>query len=242
MSVLSLTEQYASVRLDSETLVVRIPEREGSPARKVRVPLGKVSQVVVFGNITLTTPVITALLEQRAEICYLTPFGKFIGRVSGDYHKHGQLRVLQHKAHHDPSAALHVATICVRSKLHNQRTLLLRSSRVRENPHIDEAAETIGQLISQIDLLPTEAALPPDPSRPQEGTLLGKLMGIEGAAAAAYFGAYGELFIDKWERTFMGRHKRPPTDPINALLSYGYTLLITQAIASAQVSGFDYYV
>jgi CRISPR-associated protein Cas1 len=242
MSVLYLTEQNASVRLDGETLMVRIPEQEGKPAKKLRVPLGKINQVVVFGNITLTTPAITALIEQRSEICYLTRFGKFVGRVSGDYHKHGQLRLRQHLVHHDPSATLHVATTCVRSKLHNQRTLLLRSGRVHENPQVDEAAETIGRLIEQVDTLPTTADAAPDPARPQEDTVLGQLMGIEGAAAAAYFGAYGQLFLDKWGRMFSGRHKRPPTDPINALLSYGYTLLITQAVASAQIVGFDEYV
>ena len=242
MSVLYLTEQNASVRLDGETLLVRIPECEGKEAQKLRIPIGKISQVVVFGNITLTTPAITALIEQRSEICYLTRFGKFVGRVSGDYHKHGQLRLRQHMAHHDPSAALHVAATCIRSKLHNQRTLLLRSNRVRENQELDEAAETIGRLIEQVDALPVEATSAPDPSHPQEDTVLGQLMGIEGAAAAAYFGAYGQLFIDRWSRSFSGRHKRPPTDPINALLSYGYTLLISQAVASAQIVGFDEYV
>ncbi|HLY27748.1 MAG TPA: CRISPR-associated endonuclease Cas1 [Aggregatilineales bacterium] len=89
MTVLYLTEQNASVRLDGETLLVRIPERDGKQAQKLRVPIGKVSQVVVFGNITLTTPAITALIEQHSEICYLSPFGKFVGRVSGDFHKMG---------------------------------------------------------------------------------------------------------------------------------------------------------
>lgn len=242
MSVLYLTEPNAFVRLDGETLLVRIPEQDGSQAKKLRIPLGKVSQVVVFGNATLTTPAITALIEQHSEICYLTWFGKFVGRVSGDYHKHGQLRLLQHTAHHNPSAVLHIAATCVRSKLHNQRTLLLRSSRIHENQQVDEAAETIERMIEQVDALPTVATIAPDPARPQQDTVLGQLMGIEGAAAAAYFGAYGQLFIDKWGRTFSGRHKRPPTDPINALLSYGYTLLISQAVAAAQVVGFDEYV
>jgi CRISPR-associated protein Cas1 len=82
----------------------------------------------------------------------------------------------------------------------------------------------------------------PDPSHPQVDTLLGQLMGLEGAGAAAYFGVFGSLFPDGFGHMFTGRHKRPPTDPINALLSYGYTLLTTQAIAAAQIVGFDPYV
>ncbi|HLY27747.1 MAG TPA: CRISPR-associated endonuclease Cas1, partial [Aggregatilineales bacterium] len=152
--------------------------------------------------------------------------------------QNGQLRLRQHIAHHDPSAALHVAATCIRSKLHNQRTLLLRSGRIHENQDIDDAAEVIGKMIEHLDALSSEGVIAPDPSRPQADTPLGQLMGIEGAAAAAYFGVYGQLFIDKWGRAFTGRHKRPPTDPINALLSYGYTLLTSQAVAAAQIVGF----
>ncbi|CAG0957539.1 CRISPR-associated endonuclease Cas1 [Anaerolineae bacterium] len=244
MSMLYLTEQNASVRLDDQTLLVNIPEdkQTGREAHRVRVPLGKVHQVVVYGNVTLTTPAIAALLEQKAEITYLTRFGKFVGRVSGDDHKHGQLRLIQRRAHDDPTLALHVATACVRSKLHNQRTLLLRSNRGQNDGHIGAAAEIIGQLMKRLDDLPSEAGPPPDPSRPQAETASGSLLGLEGSAAAAYFGVYGDLFINEWQGVFTGRHKRPPTDPINALLSYGYVILTNQAVAAAQIVGFDPYV
>lgn len=243
MSVLYLMEQHSSVHLDGETLLVKIPEDKasGRVARKTRVPLGKVSQVVVQGNITLTTPTISALLERRSEICYLTRYGTFIGRVSGDDHKHGRLRLLQRRAHDDPTLALHVAIACVRSKLHNQRTLLLRSNRTRANADIEAVADSIRRMIEQIDALPVEAAPAPDPSRPQKDTLMGRLQGIEGAAASAYFAGYRHLLIDPWYDMFRGRHKRPPTDPVNALLSYGYTLLTSQAVAAAHIVGFDPY-
>jgi CRISPR-associated protein Cas1 len=241
MTVLYLTEQYASVTLDAETLVVKARQADGQ-MKKTRVPLMKITQAVAFGNITLTTPALTALLEQRAEIIYLTRFGKFVGRISGDLHKHGRLRLLQRRAHDDPTLRLQVAAVCVRAKLHNQRTLLLRSSRTREDALLDAAAATIGELIAQIDALPTIDHAPPDPARPQQGTVLGLLMGYEGAAAAAYFQAYGRLFVDEWAGLFTGRHRRPPTDPINALLSYGYTLLTTQVTAAAHIVGFDPYI
>jgi CRISPR-associated protein Cas1 len=244
MSVLYLVEQNASVRLDAETLLVNIPADKpaGREARKVRVPLGKVTQVVVMGNPTLTTPAITALIERKAEICYLSRFGKFVARVSGDDHKHGQLRLIQRRLHDDPNARLHVASACVRAKLHNQRTLLLRSNRTREDGVLDAAATVIAQMIQQADALPTEDNLPSDPSRPQVGTVLGQLMGLEGKAGEAYFGVYGQLFPEKWARRFTGRQRRPPTDPINALLSYGYTLLTSQTVGAAHIVGFDPYI
>lgn len=244
MTILYLTEQHSTVRLDAETLVVRIPEQKETnrEARKIRIPLGKVTQVIVYGNVTLTTPAIEALLARHTEICYLTPYGKFIGRISGEDHKHGQLRLVQRRAHDDPTLVLHVARVCVRAKLHNQRTLLLRSNRVRESDSLSLAADQIGTMIALLDALPTDAELPPNPSKPQADTVLGQLMGIEGAAAAAYFKGYGELFIQPWCDLFTGRHKRPPTDPVNALLSYGYTLLISQTVAAAQIVGADPYV
>lgn len=244
MSVLYLTEQYSSVRLEDETLVVKVPEdkRTGREARKTRIPMMKVSQVVVYGDITLTTAAIQSLIAQRSEICYLTRYGKFIARVSGDDHKHGQLRLMQRRAHDDPNAQMHVASVCVRAKLHNQRTLLLRSARSRDSQILDSSAEQIGQMIERLDSLPDEAAAPVNASRPQQDTLLGKLMGLEGAAASAYFQGYRELLADPWAELFTGRHKRPPTDPVNTLLSYGYTLLISQAAAAAQIVGFDPYV
>ncbi len=244
MTVLYLNEQHSFMRLDAETLVIRIPEdkRMERKEQKIRVPLGKVSQVVVFGNPTISTPAITALIEQKIEICYLSRNGKFIARIAGDDHKHGQLRLLQRRAHDNPDTVLHVARVCVRSKLHNQRTLLLRSNRIRDDGEIDKAAETIQRMIVQIDELPTEESNLIDPSDPQKNSVFGQLMGLEGAAAAAYFKAYPLLFEDQWARMFTGRHKRPPTDPINALLSFGYVLLTTQASGAAHTVGFDPYV
>lgn len=244
MSVLYLTEQYSSLSLDDEVLVMKIPENKemGREAQKKRVPLGKISQVVVFGNITITTPALCALLKQHCDISYLTSYGTFIGSVSGEEHKHGHLRLLQGRAHDDPTFRLMVARVCVRAKLHNQRTLLLRTNRTRNQPFIAEQAERIKDSIAQVDALPEEDCAAPNPSRPQAGTILGKLMGLEGAGAAAYFPAYGALFNGEWEDIFTGRHKRPPTDPINALLSYGYVLLNSQAISAAHIVGFDPYI
>lgn len=244
MTALHLNEQYSVVRVDDETLIVNIPADKvtGREARKVRVPLNKITRVNVHGNITLTTPAIVALLNRHVEITYLTRFGGFQGRISGEEHKFGQLRLIQRRAHDDPSTMLYIARMCVRSKLHNQRTLLLRSNRTRNHPKIEKAAALIGALIERIDQLPSEDIAPPNPTRPQSGTILGKLMGIEGKAATAYFSVFGLLFPDEWSKTFPGRRKRPPTDPINSMLSFGYTLLTSRMTSAVYTVGFDPYV
>lgn len=244
MSTLYLTEQYSTLSLDDEVLILKIPEYQatGREAEKKRVPLGKISQVVVCGNITVTTPALHALLKQRVTICYLTAYGTYVGHTFGNEHKHGNLRILQNRVHDDPTGRLLVAKACVRAKLHNQRTILLRANRSRESRFIAEQADRIKNCIEQVNELPDEDCHPPNPSRPQADTILGKLMGLEGAGAAAYFPAYGALFNGEWDGMFTGRHKRPPTDPINALLSYGYVLLNSQAMSAAHIVGFDPYI
>jgi CRISP-associated protein Cas1 len=119
---------------------------------------------------------------------------------------------------------------------------LLRSNRVRESEPLAQAADLIADRIAALDALPDTDDAPPDPSKPQADTVLGQVMGLEGAAASAYFSGYRELFAEPWRDLFTGRHKRPPTDPINALLSYGYTLLTSQTTGAAQIVGFDPYV
>lgn len=245
MSVLYLSEQYSTARLDGDTVLVRAPANPAIGRDEVyrkRLPLGKISQVVVFGQVTLTSGMIEALMARQVEIVYLTRYGKFVGRMSGHEHKHGQLRLAQRRAHDDPTARLMVAKVCVRAKLHNQRTVLLRGNRTRHDPFIAARADEIGALISQVDALADVDSDPPDPTQPQRGTVHGLLMGLEGAAAAAYFPAYRALLGEGWSEMFTGRHKRPPTDPVNALLSFGYTLLTNQTAGAAQTVGFDPYI
>lgn len=245
MSVLYLSEQYSIAKLDGDTVIVRAspqPSIGRNEAYMKRFPLIKISQVVVFGDVTLTPGLIHTLLERRIEIVYLTRWGGFIGRTIGNDHKHGQLRLLQSRAHDDPFAMLTIAKVCVRAKLHNQRTQLLRSNRTRDDQRIEEGADAIGGLIAQVDALPDHDAAPLDPSQPQKGTVHGVLMGMEGAAAAAYFPAFAALLADEWQPMFTKRVKRPPTDPVNALLSYGYVLLTNQVAAAAQIVGFDPYI
>jgi CRISPR-associated protein Cas1 len=150
-----------------------------------------------------------------------------------------QFRIHDHYAHRVALAARFV-----RGKLHNQRTLLLRSNRALANHDGDapvaERARQIGALIGEVERLPIEADGPPDPRYPQAESALGSLHGFEGAGAAAFFAAF--RFLLRQELGFDGRHRRPPTDPVNVLLSFGYTLLMNQVMSAVQVVGFDPYI
>lgn len=242
MTTLYLTEQRSLVRKDGDTLVVQIPEdkEKGTEARKVRVPLVKVDQVVVYGDSTITSPALTALLAQRVEICFLNYYGGFMGRLSPEFSKNSLIRLEQHRAHDDPVRSLTLAKSFVAGKLNNQRAILMRANRKRNAPEIDAATVTLKGVLDQVAGVTSDGARPPDPSHPQANTPQGRLLGLEGAASAAYFGVFDKLLTGDWQ--FARRVRRPPTDPINALLSYAYTLLMHQAMTAVSLVGLDPYV
>lgn len=241
MATLYLTEQGTTVRYDQETLVVTIPAKEdGTPKRKVRIPLIKVDQVVVFGNVTLTTPALAALLTQGADICFCTRWGRFLGRLTGADGKNSLLRLEQRRVHDDPARSFILAKAFVVGKLANMRTLLMRANRKRGDSDIEGAARRLKELLEQLAKLEWKPDTVVDAARPQAGTAYGTLLGIEGAGTEAYFGVFPRLLKEDWG--FTGRHRRPPTDPVNALLSFGYVVLTNQVASAARIVGMDPYV
>lgn len=243
MTTLYLTERGTVVKKDQECLVVHIPEnKEGpGPKRKVRVPLIKLDKVVIYGNITLTSPVIAALLEQRVDICFCSERGRFLGLLASPLSKNSLIRIEQHRAHNDPVRAFTLARAFVRGKLANMRTLLLRANRKREDPAINRAVESLKSALDRIrELDPQKVDAPRDPSRPQADSAMGTLLGLEGAGTASYFGVFGRLLTGDWG--FERRQRRPPRDPVNALLSFGYVLLMNQVSSAVSVVGLDPYV
>ncbi len=140
MPTLYLTEEYAIVRRDSEDcLLVQIPERRGKdgatpvPARKERVPLIKIDEVVVLGEVTLTASALHLLLERDIEITFLGHYGQFKGRLSPSFSKNAILRMAQYQAHQDMTRRCELARRFVIGKLSNQRQRLQRYNRTRQD-------------------------------------------------------------------------------------------------------------
>jgi CRISPR-associated protein Cas1 len=133
-----------------------------------------------------------------------------------------------------------VAKAFVVGKLTNMRTLLMRHNRKLNSEVVERAVERLAATLQQIDALRPDGKPPPDPSRPQADTAWGRLLGLEGSGSAAYFGVLGILL--KQNLGFEKRVRRPPTDPVNALLSFGYTLLTNQVASAVNLVGLDPYV
>ena len=195
MTTLYVTEPYSLIKKDGDTLVVQIPadEATGRAARKVRVPLIKVDEVVVLGDSTLTAPALAALLDQRAEITLLNGYGQFRGRVVPAASRNSLLRLAQFRRHDDPVHALDLAKQFVAGKLSNLRTMLLRSNRKLNDGAIAAACESIQGILGQVDQLQSDGTPPADPSKPQAGSAWGSLQGLEGTGTAQYFGVFGRL-------------------------------------------------
>lgn len=253
MPTLYLTEDRALVRRDSkDCLLVQVPERRESggviltPARKEYIPLVKIDDVVVMGEVTLTASALHLLLENNIEITLLSHYGQFKGRLSPPFSKNALLRLAQYRAHQDMSRRCELARRFVTGKLSNQRQRLQRYYRSQPDPQVGEAINRIAGQLAQLAALPLDKAkadkLLASGDQGIEGTPLEAILGMEGAASAAYFDSFGKLITNPGQWPFVGRIKRPPTDPVNSLLSFGYSLLTNKVASAVQTVGFDHFV
>jgi len=219
MPPLYIVEQGAQLRLEQRRLVV---EKNGQ--RIARVPLAHTNAVIIFGNAHITTPALKGLLRAGVDVVFLTRYGRYEGRLVGPVSKFGLLRQAQYALAHDHAFGLKLAQTLVNGKCLNMRTTLLRRNRSLQNAAIAASAERIGALAE----------------RAWRTQRLNALRGVEGSAAAAYFSVLRHLFKRPWP--FYKRVRRPPTDPINVLLSFGYTLLTRELEASVLLVGLDPYL
>ena len=218
MSVLYLVEQGSALQKRGDTLLVT---KEGRVLAQV--PAMTVEQVVVTGNVTLTTPALAYLLDRGVETVLLSVEGRYRGRLVPPESGYGALRAAQARVAADPAATLRLARRFVQGKRANQRTMLMRYHRERPRPEVAAAVEVLGGCLARLERV--------------QG--MGSLHGVEGTGSAAYFQAFRALL--KQDLGFVARARRPPTDPVNAMLSFGYTLLLHNVQAALHTVGLDPY-
>jgi CRISPR-associated protein Cas1 len=209
-------EQGATIGKQGERLIVR--RRDGS---EESVRLLDASHVCLYGNAQISPQAIRELAEREIPIFHLTYGGWLAAVTTGVHHRNVELRVRQYRMADDDSASLRLARALVGGKIRNQRTLLRRNAR----EGVDGAVRELARLAR----------------RSQEATSAGELLGIEGAAARAYFACFGCLLRDAMGFDFHARVRRPPTDPVNALLSFLYSLLVKECISALLGVGLDPY-
>lgn len=225
------------LRIGRKEHVLQI-KQERETLDEVRV--SDLTHVALFGNIQLTTQAIQTLCSAEVPVTWFSMGGWFYGLTRGHELKNVFLRIEQFRTADVPSRCLEFARAFVHGKIRNQRTMLMRN-------HVEAPAPLLLRL--------KESA-----NRALEAESIEQLLGIEGAAAAAYFGAFAGMLKTEPELgdedsaaatatgappftfDFNGRNRRPPTDPVNALLSLGYSLLTKDCLLAAYAVGFDPYV
>ncbi|MGI0494982.1 type I-D CRISPR-associated endonuclease Cas1d [Alkalinema pantanalense CENA528] len=190
------------------------------------VPLIKLDGIVVMGRATVSPAALMELLERKIPLTFLTGTGRYLGSLEPPLTKNIFVRSAQwNAARQEPERAVHVVRGFVRGKLKNYRNALLRAQREGSRADFSGAIGKLEQVIKPIDR--TES--------------IDSLRGLEGAGSAAYFGVFGQL-IRADGFTFKVRNRRPPLDPVNALLSFGYSLLLHDVQSAVNIVGFDPYL
>jgi len=220
MGTVYITQDDAFIGKTDERLTVKFDKKN-----LLDLPLIKIDGVVILGRATVSPAVVFELLSRHIPLSFLTGTGRYLGRLEPEVTKNIFVRSAQWKAAGESEMAIHLVRGFVRGKLKNYRTILLR--REREDSQLD--------LQSHIKRL--EGAIAPI----DKTNSIDSLRGLEGAGSAAYFGCFNQL-IKSSNFQFEARHRRPPTDPVNALLSLGYSLLRHDVQSAVNIVGFDPYL
>ena len=226
LNTLYVTSEDSYLALDGENVVVFENKTELG-----RVPLHNLEEILSFGYRGTSPALMGACAERNISLCYLTPQGKFLARVSGKTKGNVVLRQQQYDSSRDESISLEIAKNCILGKVYNARWVLERAIR-DHSLQID-----VEQVKSASNFLKNSQNLI------QNSQSKDQLRGYEGEAASIYFGVFDQLILQqKKDFIFKGRNKRPPLVPVNALLSFVYTLLTNTITSALESVGLDPYV
>ncbi len=229
----------AWLRKEEERIVVEVERQKVGEAR-----LREVSQVVLFGSSGLSTPLLHELMRREIPVSYHTYGGWFVGHTVGLGHRNVDTRIHQYRASFDEQVCLRLARGWVAAKIANCRTLTRRNWRGElgeDEASFDPKGEdhTTGapeELLRDLRDYARHA---------ERARSLQDLLGIEGIAARRYFQHFAHLIKHDDEPSlsfdFMGRNRRPPTDPVNALLSFAYAMLTREWHIALSSVGLDAY-
>lgn len=226
LNTLYVSSENSYLGLEGETIVVYEGETKIG-----RIPLHNLEGIVSFGYRGTSPALMGACAERGISLCYVSPQGKFLARVSGKTRGNVLLREQQYKSCKDEVIGLNIAKNCITGKVHNARWVLERAVRDHSMQIDAERVKKASmQMKASLELI-------------RNADSLDQLRGYEGEAASIYFGVFDELILQqKKDFCFQRRTKRPPTDPVNAMLSFVYTLLTNQITSSLETVGLDPYV
>ena len=223
LNTLYITSENSYLALDGENVVVFEDKTEIG-----RLPLHNLEGIVSFGYRGTSPALMGACADRNISLCYLTPQGKFLARISGKIRGNVVLRQQQYDSSRDEKISLEIARNCILGKVYNARWVLERAIR-------DHSMQLDAEQVKAASDFLKNALVLIQNSQSKE-----QLRGYEGEAASIYFGVFDQLILQqKKDFAFRGRNKRPPTDPVNALLSFVYTFLTNSITSALETVGLD---
>ncbi len=216
MAVLHLTEQGGKLKKEGRRLIF---EKEHEVLFDI--PLANVEKVFVYGNVQITTQTILLLMQEGIPVIFMSASGKVKGYIEGVRSRNVPVRLLQYEKAMNEEFCVKMAKKFVKAKIKNMRRALQRISYNRRI-RLDEAIERLEMLSREVESKRTRNSI----------------RGLEGIASAVYFETFGRLLTGG---DFV-RTRRPPRDPLNALLSYGYSVLLWECVWYLGASGLDPYI
>lgn len=221
LNTLYVTRQESYLHKERETIVIKTGNE-----KLAQFPILAIGNILCFGQVSVSPPLMGHCGEKGVGLSFYSEYGKFLARVQGKQSGNVLLRRMQYRWADDSEKSSSIARVMIGAKIANARSVLMRHMRNHgENSAMQQA------IIRLADAL----------RRCQNCTDLDNLRGIEGEAAAVYFSVFQQL-IRNDAYTFSGRERRPSRDPVNALLSWVYTLVTHDCAAALQGVGLDPYV
>ncbi len=226
LNTLFITSEDVYLSLDGETVCVLRGDEKAA-----QFPLLTLESIVSFSYKGASPSLMGACAARNINLCFMTPSGRFFARASGSDHGNVLLRKQQYRLSDDESASCKIARNFIFGKVYNCRWSLSRTVRDHamrvDTTMIEEASRHLANALPRI--LSAEN--------------LESLRGLEGEAAALYFGVFDNLLLNRKESFyFTGRTRRPPLDNVNAMLSFTYTLLANDCASALEGNGLDSYV
>ncbi|MBT1427537.1 type I-C CRISPR-associated endonuclease Cas1 [Dickeya dianthicola] len=218
---LYITRDGAWLHKERETLLIE-QTVDGQRQKLLQVPIHSVGNIFCFGNVLVSPQLMGFCGENGTQLSFFDPFGRFLARVVGRQSGNVLLRRAQFQA--TTTQATTLARHILTAKIQSSRRVLLRHLRTYgDNPALQAAADRLRQIVAEL------------PAK----TDIERLRGLEGEAASHYFGVFDSLIATRSELRFNGRSRRPPRDPVNALLSFFYAILSKEISGALQGVGLD---
>ena len=221
LNTLYVTRQESYLHKERETIVIKCGDEKLG-----QFPALTIGNILCFGQISVSPFLMGYCGEQGIGLSFYTEYGKFLANVQGKRTGNVLLRRTQYRWADDAEKSLSIARLMLSAKIANCRSVLMREIRNHgENAAIQTVIDRLANSLRRI----------------RHAGSLEEARGMEGDAANAYFSVFDELLRDP-DFSFGGRVRRPPTDPVNALLSFAYALVTNEFASALQGVGLDPYV